>query len=263
MLVRQNLEGVFCGFSPLPTILEDKTTWRQWTSWQIIAALPKNLLNSILGRCRGQPGWTLWPLAPKPRGRWRWCCLKWWDVSIHRLQQVDAVSMKILKPSETRGIFWIDSIGQRNWSTVLKAKKDWPLGSHNLPSRNELFGSPWFLCTIKRNKNTIKYTKDFFSGRYSISIQINKYIVFQFVVVTSHFSNMFFCVTTRWQRTRSTSQIQPAVLQLLQHVLPLMPAQLWLPVLLVLHSLGHGLKPCEMGFNPQGKTAHPRTHNCD
>ena len=169
MLVRQNLEG-FSWFLPFTN-----HSWRQkyMETMKILANHCRKSTHSILGRRRKaslvEPydpiASNLSSWAPKPRGRWRWCCLKWWDVSIHRFQQVDALSVRKfwVAPPKTRMAFlnWQQFKGQRNWSTWHKSKKDGPLWESQWPSTKKVVRIPWVF--FWHNEKETKIHKGFFS----------------------------------------------------------------------------------------------------
>ena len=107
-------------------------------------------------------------------------------ITIHRFQQVAVMQF----PSENSESplrklgrhFWIDS--------KHRTKKMDLFGSHNDHPRMSCSGPVVFFGTMKKKR---KYTKDFFS---EYTNKLNKYLniykqihVFQFVGLTSHFSN--------------------------------------------------------------------------
>lgn len=129
----------------LLVLLFSNHSWRQrhGDNEHLDKSLPKNLLIQSLDVVEAslvEPYDPIAPslpsLAPKPRGRWRWCCLKWWDVSIHRF---------------------------RNWSTVLKAKKHWPRWDHEWVIR-----IPYLFAQWKETKNTQRI----FFGIYKLTKQV-------------------------------------------------------------------------------------------
>lgn len=195
MFICQNLEG-FSWFLPFTN-----HSWRQkyMETMKILTNHGPNIYSfNPWTPLKSQPGWTLYDLiAPnlsslplKPRGRWRWCCLKWWDHN----HPTDSNKLMQWSPSENSEsklgaafLDWQQIKGQRNGSTWHKSKKDGTSLGVMMTIHEKSCSDPVGFFFWQNEKET-KIHEGFFS-EYN---KLNKYIqihVFQFVGLTSHFSN--------------------------------------------------------------------------